>query len=289
MTRGNTTDETATTTTTDRPLRRDAEQNLTRIVEAAHNAFAELGYEASMEQIAARAEVGVGTLYRRFPNKADLFAAVVDAATTRTRRIANEVLAEVDPADAIFEFVRRCVAAPSCWRATTSPHPWSAGRADGALASLLPLIGSILRASQDARTARDDIGATDVVTVLMAVRAVADVCDPDVPGASQRFLDLALDGMRPSETSLAQQPMTPKQLKRVLCLDPLRSDDAKGCRPAWATARRAVSPVHFLHGTTTGASFSLQLRPRDSDTSPEARNARRLGDDDRSLWFPRTR
>ncbi len=69
-----------------KPLRRDAELNLARILLAARDVFGEYGYDASMEQIAARAEVGIGTLYRRFPNKADLCAAVVDAATDRTLR-----------------------------------------------------------------------------------------------------------------------------------------------------------------------------------------------------------
>jgi AcrR family transcriptional regulator len=68
-----------------KPLRRDAELNLARILLAARDVFAEHGYQASMEQIAARAEVGIGTLYRRFPNKADLYAAVVDAATCESR------------------------------------------------------------------------------------------------------------------------------------------------------------------------------------------------------------
>ena len=62
-----------------RPLRRDAEVNLNRILSAARDSFAEHGYEASMEDIALRADVGVGTLYRRFPNKADLLNAVVDS------------------------------------------------------------------------------------------------------------------------------------------------------------------------------------------------------------------
>ncbi len=92
-----------------------------------------------MEQIAARAEVGIGTLYRRFPNKADLCAAVVDAATDRTCQIADEVLLEVAPGDAVFEFIRRCVDAPSSWRAATSRRPWSGGGADRALADLMPL------------------------------------------------------------------------------------------------------------------------------------------------------
>jgi len=104
-------------TTETKPLRRDAELNLARILEAARDVFAEHGYEASMEQIASRAEVGIGTLYRRFPNKADLCAAVTDAATERTRQIAEKVLLEVAPDEAVFEFVRRCVDAPSSWRA----------------------------------------------------------------------------------------------------------------------------------------------------------------------------
>ena len=102
MTRG-TTDIEAAATPENRRLRRDAELNLARILVAAREVFAEFGYEASMEQIATRAEVGIGTLYRRFPNKADLLAAVVDAATERTCQIANEVLAEVAPADGVFE------------------------------------------------------------------------------------------------------------------------------------------------------------------------------------------
>ncbi len=199
-----------------KPLRRDAELNLVRILVAARDVFAEYGYEASMEQIAVRAEVGIGTLYRRFPNKADLCAAVVDAATDRTRQIANEVLAEVDPGDAVFEFVRRCVEAPSCWRAATSRRPWSGGGADRALATLVPLIGKVLEASQQAGTVRTDIVPTDVVVTLMSVRALGDLCDSDAPGASRRFLELALDGLRPGHRTPGQPPMSVKQLGRAL-------------------------------------------------------------------------
>src|SRR6202034_3518302 len=107
-----------------RPLRRDAEVNLSRILSAARDSFAEHGYEASMEDIALRADVGVGTLYRRFPNKADLLDAVVEAAQERKRQIAEAVLSEVTAEEGVFEFVRRCIAVPSCWRATISAPPW---------------------------------------------------------------------------------------------------------------------------------------------------------------------
>jgi AcrR family transcriptional regulator len=199
-----------------RPLRRDAELNLGRILVAARDVFAEHGYDASMEQVAARAEVGIGTLYRRFPNKADLFAAVVDAATDRNRQIAKDVLSEVAPGEAVFEFVRRCVDTPSCWRAATSRRPWSGGKADQALGSLMPLIGRILEASQRAGTVRPDIAPTDLVIVLMSVRGLGDLCDADAPCASRRFLELALDGLRHRHQKLAHPPMSMKQLGRVL-------------------------------------------------------------------------
>ena len=130
----------AATTAGRRPLRRDAEVNLARILDAARLVFAEQGYGASMETIAERADVGVGTLYRRFPHKSELFEAVVDEAKRRNREIAEAVLDEVPDGEAVFEFVRRCVAAPSCWRATTEAPPW---RSMGTGLDLLaPLLGA---------------------------------------------------------------------------------------------------------------------------------------------------
>jgi len=201
---------------TAKPLRRDAELNLARILLAAQEVFGEHGYEASMEQVAARAEVGVGTLYRRFPTKAVLCTAVVVAATDRTCQIAREVLAEAAPGDAVFEFARRCMDAPSSWRAATSKRLWSGGGADRALDALMPLIWPILEASQRAGTIRSDIVPTDLVVTLMSVRAISDICDADAPGASRRFLHFALDGLRPEHNTSDQLPMSVKQLGRVL-------------------------------------------------------------------------
>jgi AcrR family transcriptional regulator len=157
-----------------RPLRRDAEVNLSRILVAARDVFAEHGYEASMEEIAIRADVGVGTLYRRFPHKADLLDAVVKAAHERKRLIAEAVLSDVAPEDGVFEFVRRCIAVPSCWRATISAPPW---RTSGTgLGQTAPLLAEILQRSQRAGSVRPDIQVADIVVVLMAVRSIADIC-----------------------------------------------------------------------------------------------------------------
>ncbi len=197
-----------------RTLRRDAEVNLGRILVAARDVFAEQGYDASMETIAERAEVGVGTLYRRFPTKADLFDAVVDAAKERNRVIAEEVLADVPPADAVFEFVRRCVAVPSCWRATIAAPPW---RSKGTgLDELAPLLDEILARSQGAGTVRGDVEVSDIVVTLMSVRSIADVCDTTRSSPSLRFLEVVLDGLRPGRDPIPHPALTVAQLDGIL-------------------------------------------------------------------------
>jgi AcrR family transcriptional regulator len=197
-----------------RPLRRDAEVNLSRILSAARDSFAENGYEASMEDIALRADVGVGTLYRRFPNKADLLNAVVEAAHERKRQIAEAVLADVAPEVGVFEFVRRCIAVPSCWRATISAPPW---RTSGTgLGRTAPLLEEILERSQRAGSVRSDIEVADIVVLLMAVRSIADVCDTKSSKPSLRFLELLLDGLRPGQQAPVHDPLTIAQLDRIL-------------------------------------------------------------------------
>jgi AcrR family transcriptional regulator len=198
-----------------RPLRRDAEENLGRILSAARDVFAEQGYEASMEAIATRADVGVGTLYRRFPTKADLFGAVSLAARERVRQIAEEVLANVADEEAAFEFVRRCIAQPSVWRATISPPPWGSTHRTW-LTQLAPLLADIVNRTKDAGTLRADVEITDIVVALKAVRVIADLCDTPGSKPSLRFLELTLDGLRPGTDALAHPPLTLGQLARRL-------------------------------------------------------------------------
>ncbi len=204
-----------------RPLRRDAELNLARIMEAARDVFAESGYDGSMEQIAVKADVGIGTLYRRFPHKEDLFNAVTDLAKERTIKIGEEVLAEVAPADALSEFLRRCIAVPACWRVTTTRPPWSeSAGVNSVLKHIAPTVDKVLHRSQDAGTVRDDIVFADVILALMSVRAVADLCGTEAPSASKRFLELVLDGLRPGGSSPLTPPMSRPQLSRVLTNHP---------------------------------------------------------------------
>jgi AcrR family transcriptional regulator len=94
-------------TTTERPLRADAQRNLERIIASARALFAERGTQAQMEDIAARAGVGIGTLYRRFPTKESLMTALVRERFQEFAVIAEEVERTTDPADALPTVMRR--------------------------------------------------------------------------------------------------------------------------------------------------------------------------------------
>ena len=199
-----------------RPLRRDAELNLERILDAARDLFAEVGYEASMEQIAARAGVGVGTLYRRFPNKEDLLGAVNTAATDRVRQLADQVLAEEPPGEALFVFLRRCVLLPPSWRAISARTPWPGGTPRSELTRVSSPIERMLENAQRSGTVRADVTYTDLSVALMSVRAAADRCRAVAPESWQRHLQLVLDGLRPADTLLPGPPLTKAQLHRML-------------------------------------------------------------------------
>jgi AcrR family transcriptional regulator len=198
-----------------RALRKDAEVNLSRILSAAREVFADEGYDASMEHIAERAQVGVGTLYRRFPSKADLFGEVVEFARREVRQMAEDVLSHVEPSRTLFEFLERCVANPVPWRATVSRAPWSAG-ADATFNQLEPLLQRMIHDGQSAGSVRDDIEIADVIMALIAARTIADLCDPVAPESSQRFLAFVIDGLRTGPSPSRYRPASLREVAEIL-------------------------------------------------------------------------
>src|SRR6188768_1525257 len=89
-----------------RPLRSDAERNRQRILQAAEEVFAARGLDASLDDIAAAAGVGVGTVYRRFPDKDALIDALFEDKIRRVHALAEAGLTEPDPWEALAGFMR---------------------------------------------------------------------------------------------------------------------------------------------------------------------------------------
>jgi AcrR family transcriptional regulator len=199
-----------------RPLRRDAELNLERILAAAQDVFAESGFEASMDQIAVRAGVGVGTLYRRFPNKESLVLAIMETANLHSQSLVLDVLEHSTPADGIFEFMRRCVGMAPSLRALVSRSPQLAESHLTMVDTLAPAVNRLIANAKAAGSIRSDITFSDIAVILMSVRSVEDRCGELGSHQAARHLALLLDGLRATGSILPHRPLTRAQLDDLL-------------------------------------------------------------------------
>jgi AcrR family transcriptional regulator len=205
-----------------RPLRRDAELNRERIVAAAHDVFAESGFDASMERIANRAGVGVGTLYRRFPNKERLVIAIMEMVSGRTRQLADKVLKTTVPAEGIFEFLRLSVAMPSSLRALVARSPRLAEAHLAMVETLAGPVTTLIEEAKEAGSIRADVTFSDIALILLSVRAVEDRWDARCLDGKlgrqqgERYLQLLIDGLRVKDSVLPHRPLSRAQLDDLL-------------------------------------------------------------------------
>jgi AcrR family transcriptional regulator len=93
----------------EKTMRADAQKNRAKLLNVAHQIFTTEGIAVSMDEIAKRAGVGVGTVYRHFPTKEDLFGAVISSHKTRLIEEANQLLSHDDPGEAFFLYFARII------------------------------------------------------------------------------------------------------------------------------------------------------------------------------------
>jgi AcrR family transcriptional regulator len=178
-----------------RPKRADARRNYEKVVAAAREAFAEGGTATSLEEIARRAHVGIGTLYRHFPNRQALLEAVyVDEVEGLCRSAAD--LAELPPWEALVGWLHRFVAYLATKQALAQELLNYVDR-DAELfqscrAALWAAGGPLLERAQQARVVRGD---TDLSEVIQMVGGIAKIPSTG-PEQIDHILDIALDGLR---------------------------------------------------------------------------------------------
>ncbi len=180
-----------------RPLRADAARNRARVLEVAYETFAAEGLGVPIDEIARRAGVGAGTVYRHFPTKEDLYRAVVEDRMQRIVADGRALLDSEEPGQALFTFLRSMVLQ---WGATDR------GLSD-ALAGLgidikaavpeaeeafLGLLGDLLRAAQDAGTVRRDLDVRDLKALMVGTQAMQTYS----ADAAERLTEVVLDGLR---------------------------------------------------------------------------------------------
>ncbi len=178
-----------------RPQRADARRNYARVVAAAHEVFAEAGPEASLNEIARRADVGPGTLYRHFPSRGALLTAVLRDRIEALCGRADELLATESPDAALAEWLHAFLA-----------HARSGQGLGGALMTSEPddlgfdchqrirdAAAGLLENAQRAGTARADLGPGDLLQLVVGVAlATVRTADPEEPA---RLLGLILDAI----------------------------------------------------------------------------------------------
>jgi len=201
-------------------MRADAARNRARIVEAAKAMFAEQGLDVPMTEIADRAGVGVGTLYRRFACREDLIAAIFEADMTRYAAIAEEALAEADPWHGLSSLLMRMCE----WQAEDR------GFSDILITSIPNLeqvecqrdriyaaVDTLIERAHAARQIRPDVTAEDVALLLISNAGLVAATHDVTPDAWRRMAALYISSLRAANTEEAPPPPGNREMYEVMC------------------------------------------------------------------------
>jgi AcrR family transcriptional regulator len=185
-----------------RQLRSDARRNRERVLLAARESFAEYGLEAQMDDVARRAGVGVGTVYRHFPTKDALVDALV---AERWRTMTDAAAAALDADDAwrgLSDWLWHCArlqCGNRAWAqlAGSAPGP---GPGDAERLELLEATARVVERAKRAGAVRDDLTAEDVGMLMCGTCSViATTGGHEGSDQWERFFEVALDGLRPRD------------------------------------------------------------------------------------------
>lgn len=179
----------------ERPLRRDAARNRELILKTAAEVFAEHGLDAGYDEIARRAGVGVGTVYRRFPERRELIEALFESRVADMVAVAEEAMTRPEAFEAIVWFLECALERQSADRGLTealAQLPQNDLCAAG-IELLWRRIGALIERAQTAGTLRPDVSAGDLGLQLFVLSSMTTVDQPDL---WRRYLALLIDGLR---------------------------------------------------------------------------------------------
>lgn len=198
----------------DRPLRRDAERNRRRILDAAAAVFAERGLGVSLDEIAAHADVGIGTVYRRFPNREALIDALFEDQLDGIVAIAEEGLAIEDPWEGLVHFLRasqerqvRNRGLKELLLGARMGQP--SGCAVDGRERIAPLVQQLVARAHADGSLRADVDATDMPMIQVMVGASVDYTRDVEPDVWRRMFTLVIDGLRATPGDPTPMPAGP--------------------------------------------------------------------------------
>jgi AcrR family transcriptional regulator len=183
-----------------RPRRADAQRNYERIVEVARSAVSEYGGDIVLEDIAREAGVGIGTLYRHFPNRQALLEAVFIDEAEELREWAVQRCDDQAPLETLIEWLRQQLVfgarGKSMGAAVMNAKHTEGTDIQLACAGMRDAAAVLLRRAQEAGQVRPDVDLADVLRLLHGIVIATEQADED-PERAQRMFDLVVAGLRP--------------------------------------------------------------------------------------------
>ncbi|WP_066514496.1 TetR/AcrR family transcriptional regulator [Curtobacterium ammoniigenes] len=204
-----------------RPERADAARNRERILETAKRLFAEQGIGVTLNDIAKAAGVGVGTVYRKYPDKAALIEALVAAKFAALTDIADRALAETDPRTALRTYLRGAIALRARDRAIADVIVRAAKGTPAVVRErtrLDAVVTALVQRASDAGVIRPGFDARDLPMLTLMVGAVADRARGCDAAIWPRYAELIIDAVCPPADARAMvgEPLDMAEMERLL-------------------------------------------------------------------------
>jgi AcrR family transcriptional regulator len=212
-------------------LRADAARNRQAIVETAREVFAEQGLDAPLDEIAKRAGTGNATLYRRFPTRADLVAAVFADRMAAHVEAVETALADADPWNGFASYIRAVAAMQAEDRGIADLVTMdlsSAPEIEQLRARAYDGVVALIRRARESGALRVDFTDQDVVLLLMANAGLVERAHGMTDQASARLTSLLLDGLRAPAATPGPAAPAPK---RVMAAMQHNGERRFGCGP----------------------------------------------------------
>ncbi|GAA2564836.1 hypothetical protein GCM10010409_46800 [Mycolicibacterium diernhoferi] len=188
-------------------LRRDAARNRQRVLDAAAEAFAEVGLDVGYEEIARRAGVGVGTVYRRFPERAELVIALFESRVDALVDVADAALEKPDGLAGLRWFLERAVEMQIEDRGLQELVAGSSFRDERLVRvrrRIEPAVASLLDRAKREGAVRADVEPLDVGALMMVVSTMRT---PSQPQLWRRYLELVFDALAPRAEGTRPLPL----------------------------------------------------------------------------------
>jgi AcrR family transcriptional regulator len=189
--------------TTERPLRKDAERNRERILQAARELFAERGLGVTLNDIAHHACVGVGTVYRRFPDKAQLIDELFEQQVDEMVGLMEAAVQDPDPWQGLTGFLRHNLELQTRDRALRELVLGSREgmeRVSRIRARMQPLGTKLVQRAKEAGSLRPDFQPEDVPILLVMLTTIVDAARDVEPDLWRRYLEIVFQGLRAAPT-----------------------------------------------------------------------------------------